>query len=140
MTANVAPSRLRGAGAVAAGFVLTAVLSLATDVGMHALGVFPAWGEPMSGGLFVWATIYRVAYTVVGGYVTATLAPVEPMSYVMILAGIGLLAATAGAVATWNAGPALGPRWYPLLLVVTAVPCVWTGGMLRVGRARRRVS
>ena len=41
-----------------------------------------------------------------------------------------VLAATAGAVATWNAGPAFGPHWYPLALVVTALPCVWAGGLL----------
>jgi hypothetical protein len=137
MTSTVAPSRTRGAAAVAAGFVLTALLSLATDVVMHAIGIFPPWGEPMSGALFAWATIYRVVYTVVGGYVTAALAPVRPMMHVMVLAGIGLAAAAVGAAATWNAGPALGPKWYPLLLVATAVPCVWAGGLLRVGRMSR---
>ena len=39
---------------------------------------------------------------------------------------------TAGAVATWNAGPAFGPQWYPVLLVVTALPCVSAGGLLRL--------
>ncbi len=28
-----------------------------------------------------------------------------------------------------NTGPALGPLWYPLLLVLTAIPCTWLGGM-----------
>lgn len=119
-------------GAVAAGFVLTALLSAGTDAIMHASGVFPPWGEPMAGGLFVWASIYRVVYTALGGYLTAALAPRRPMSHVMALGAIGAVAATVGVVATWNAGPALGPKWYPLLLVVTALPCVWTGGMLRV--------
>jgi len=122
--------RGRSASAIAAGFVLTALLSLATDVVMHATRVFPPWGEPMADGLFVWATVYRVAYTVLGGYVTAALAPRRPMSHVMALGIIGMVAATVGLVATWNAGPALGPGWYPVLLVVTALPCVWAGGML----------
>jgi peptidoglycan/LPS O-acetylase OafA/YrhL len=117
-------------GAVAAGFVVTALLSVGTDAVMHASGVFPPWGEPMAGGLFVWATVYRVVFTVVGGYVTATLAPNRPMRHVMILGAIGVVAATAGAVATWNAGPAFGPKWYPILLVVTALPCVWAGAIL----------
>ena len=126
--------RWRSAGAVAGGFFLTALLSIGTDVIMHATGVFPPWGEQMSSGLFVWATVYRVVYTVLGGYATAALAPRRPMTHVMVLGAIGVLAATAGAVATWNAGPAFGPRWYPILLVVTAVPSVWVGGMLREAR------
>jgi hypothetical protein len=133
MTDALGSSRSRSVAAVAAGFVLTAVLSLATDVVMHALGVFPSWGQPMTDRLFVWASIYRVVYTVLGGYVTAALAPDRPLSHVLILGIIGLVAAAAGAAATWNAGPALGPKWYPLLLVVTALPCVWAGGVLRAG-------
>ena len=43
-----------------------------------------------------------------------------------IAIGVGL--ATAGAVATWNQG--LGPHWYPLSLVVTALPSAWVGGKL----------
>ena len=123
--------RGRSVGAVVAGFLLTALLSVGTDAVMHASGVFPPWGEPMSGGLFVWATIYRVVYTVLGGYLTATLAPRNPMWHVMVLGAIGIIAATGGTVATWDAGPAFGPKWYPILLVMTAQPCVWAGGVLR---------
>lgn len=136
MTQEIAPRRLgRSAGALGAGFVVTAALSLGMDVIMHVAGVFPPWGEPMSNGLFVWATIYRVVFTVLGGYVTAALAPRRPMLHVMIGGAIGIVVATIGVVATWNAGPAFGPKWYPILLVVTAVPCVWAGGMLRVRSA-----
>ena len=121
--------------AVAAGLVATALLSVGTDAVMHASGVFPPWGESMTDGLFVWATVYRVVYTVLGGYLTAALAPRRPIWHVMVLGAVGMLAATIGAVATWNAGPAFGPRWYPILLIVTALPCVWAGGMLRVRHA-----
>lgn len=126
----------RSSGALAAGFVVTAALSLGTDVVMHGTGVFPGWGEPMSGGLFVWATVYRVVFTMLGGYVTATLAPTRPMAHVVWLGVLGTAVATAGAAATWNAGPAFGPHWYPVLLVLTALPCVWAGGRLRL-HARR---
>lgn len=125
----------RSAGAVAAGFLTTAVLSVAVDAVMHATGVFPPWGHAMSDGLFAWSTLYRAAFTVLGGFVTARLAPRRPMTHVLVLGGIGIVAATAGLVATWNAGPAFGPRWYPILLVVTALPCVWTGGVIAVRSA-----
>lgn len=122
----------RSAAAVAAGFLTTALLSLATDAVMHAAGVFPPLGEAMPDALFILASAYRVVLTVMGGYVTAALAPWRPMLHVAILGAIGTLAATAGTVATWDAGPAFGPHWYPLLLVGTALPCVWLGGRLRV--------
>jgi hypothetical protein len=131
MTGEVVPSgRGRSALAVAVGFVLTILLSLGTDEVMHLSGVYPAWGEAMADGLYVWATLYRAGYTVLGAYVTARLAPGRPMAHAMVLGVIGLVAAGAGAAATWNAGPAFGPRWYPLLLVVIALPCVWAGGLL----------
>ena len=44
-------SRGRSIGAVLAGFLVTAGLSLATDAVMHATGVFPGWGQPMSDGV-----------------------------------------------------------------------------------------
>lgn len=126
----------RSIGALAAGFFVTAALSLGTDAVMHGTGVFPGWGEPMSDGLFAWATVYRVAFTVLGGYVTAKLAPRRPMAHVLWLGLIGTIVAAAGAAATWNAGPAFGPRWYPVLLVLTALPCVWAGGLLRARSSR----
>ena len=123
----------RSVGAVVAGFVATALLSLGTDVVMHATGVFPPWGEPMSNGLFVWATVYRVAFTVIGGFITAWLAPRKPMTHVLVLGALGIVAASAGVLATWNRGPEFGPKWYPIALVVTALPCVWAGGALQHG-------
>jgi hypothetical protein len=125
------PRRLgRSVGAVVAGFVATAVLSLGTDVVMHATGVFPPWGAPMSDGLFVLGTVYRIAFTVLGGFITARLAPREPMTHVLVLGALGIVAASAGVLATWNLGPEFGPKWYPIALVVTALPCVWAGGIL----------
>jgi hypothetical protein len=123
-------------GAVVAGLVCTALLSTGTDAFMHARGIFPPSGEAMTDGLYLWATAYRLVFTVLGGYVTAALAPRQPMSHVFVLGVIGTLAATAGTIATWNAGPEFGPRWYPVLLVVTAMPCVWAGGRLRMRRQR----
>ena len=123
--------RWRSVGAVVAGFLVTALVSVGTDAVMHATGVFPPFGEPMTDGLFVWALAYRLLCTVLGGWVTAALAPSRPIAHVVVLGAIGVVAATAGAVPTWNAGPAFGPKWYPVLLIVTALPCVWAGGMLR---------
>lgn len=123
--------RDRSLTALLAGFAATAALSLGTDAVMHATGVFPPWGERMSDALFVWATVYRVVYTVFGGYLAARLAPQKPMAHALVLGAVGVVVSTAGVVATWNMGPQFGPHWYPLLLVATAMPCVWIGGLLR---------
>ena len=120
----------RSIGAVAAGFFTTFILSIATDVLLHAIGVFPKWGQPMSDALFGLATLYRLVYTILAGYITARLAPDRPTAHVWMLGILGLLAAVAGTIATWNQGPEFGPKWYPLALVVTALPCVWIGGKL----------
>jgi hypothetical protein len=78
----------------------------------------------------VFATVYRTIYTVLGGYVTARLAPYRPMTHVWILSIFGLLAAITGALATWDKGPEFGPKWYPLALVILAIPSVLLGGKL----------
>ena len=52
------------------------------------------------------------------------------MGHALTLGVVGLLAAIAGTIATWDKGPEFGPKWYPLALVVTAIPCTWLGGKL----------
>jgi len=113
-----------------AGFVAVVVLSLGTDWALHAAGVFPALGQKMFDALFVLATVYRTLYGVVGSYVTARLAPDRPMGHALVGGLIGVAMSTLGAVVTWNKD--LGPRWYPLALIVTAMPTAWLGGKLRV--------
>ena len=118
-------------GAVLAGLLVVFILSLGTDVVMHATGIYPPWFQPMAAALFVWATTYRIVYGVFGGYIAARLAPHSPMEHALVLGVVGLVLSTAGAAATWNAGPEFGPRWYPLALIATALPCAWVGGKLR---------
>jgi hypothetical protein len=120
----------RSIAAVLAGLVTVVVLSLGTDMALHMAGVFPPLDQRMSDALFVLATAYRTVYAVVGGYVTARLAPYRPMQHALINGLIGVALSTLGAVLTWNR--ALGPHWYPLALIVTAMPTAWAGGKLRM--------
>ncbi len=121
----------RSVWALLAGFLLVVILSLATDLILHAAGVFPPLGQRMSDGLFVLATVYRIIYSVLGSYVTARAAPYRPMLHALAGGVVGLVIGTVGAAATWNRGPALGPHWYPLALILIALPCAWVGGRLR---------
>ena len=118
----------RSVAALVTAFLVVAILSLGTDQVFHMVGVYPPWGESMSGQLFVLATAYRVVYTILGGYIAARLAPDHPVRHAMILGVIGLVLSTAGAVATWNKD--LGPHWYPILLIVISLPCSWVGAKL----------
>ena len=129
-TTTTFPGRpLRSAAAVFLGFLSVAVLSLATDHVLHVLEVYPPWGQPMwETSLNLLALSYRILYTVLGGYIAATLAPRSRMRHVAVLGIIGFITASAGAVAAMNLN--LGPNWYPIALAVTGFPCVWLGGLL----------
>ena len=125
------PRRMgRSIGAVLAGLVAGIVLSIGTDVVMHATGVFPPLGQPMSDGLFLFATAYRTFYSIAASFIAAWLAPNRPMQHALVLGAVGFVVCVLGAVTTWNRGPAFGPHWYPLALVVLAMPSAWLGGIL----------
>jgi surface polysaccharide O-acyltransferase-like enzyme len=129
---------LRSIGAVLAGLLAIIILSSATDMALHATGIFPPSGQPMADALFLLATAYRIVYGVAGSYLAARLAPDRPMQHALALGVVGLAISTAGAVATWNAGSAFGPKWYPLAVIAIALPCAWAGGRLREMQVRSR--
>ena len=125
--------------AVLVGMVVTIAVTLATDEMLHRIGVFPPWGASMVGfdGALLLATVYRTVYGVLGSYLTAWLAPSRPMGHAMVGGAIGLAVSILGAAVTWNKGPAFGPHWYPLALIVLALPTAWAGGKLRVKQLSR---
>jgi hypothetical protein len=124
-----APQRrpLRSVWAVLAGVLTVVVLSTVIDQLLHMLNVYPPWGQPMfDPGLNLLALSYRILVTILGAYLTARLAPHSPMRHVWIYGVVGLVLGTLAAIATipkhW------GPAWYPIMLVITALPCAWAGG------------
>jgi hypothetical protein len=119
----------RSVWAIVAGFLAVVVLSNGTDIGLVKLGIFPPLGQWKADRPFVWATIYRTVDGIIGSYITARLAPQRPMWHAMIGAIIGMILGAAAAAATWNKD--IGPHWYPLALVVLAIPCAWIGGKIR---------
>ena len=80
-------------------------------------------------GLNLLALSYRIIYSVMGSYIAARFAPRNPMRHAMILGIIGLAFSAAGAIVAIT-HPNLGPAWYPIALVVTALPSAWLGGVL----------
>jgi hypothetical protein len=107
----------RSIAAVLAGFVAVVILSVGTDILLHAAGVFPPLGQPMSDALLLLATVYRTVFAIAGCYLTARLAPDRPMRHATVGGVIGLVLSTVGAVVTWNRGtgvrpPLVSPRAY----------------------------
>ena len=113
-----------------AGMLAIVVLSIGTDMALHATGVYPPFGQPMSDALFLLATTYRIVYGVAGSYIAARLAPDRPMQHALALGVVGLVVSIVGTVVTWDRGPEFGPVWYPLAIIAIAMPCGWAGGRL----------
>ncbi len=120
---------LKSIWAVLAGFLIVVVLSVATDYVLETIGVFPPQSEPglYTAGMLLGALIYRCIFTVAGGYGTAKLAPDRPMRHAIILGLVGIVAGSIGVVYAWDKSP---EHWYPIALVITALPSTWLGGKL----------
>src|SRR5580765_3578588 len=113
--------------AVVAGVLFILIVTTLVDILLHVLGVFSANGK-LTGALALLATSYHIVISVAGAYLTAWLAPNRPMLHALILGFVGVVLGLLGLIATWNMG--LGPRWYPIALVVLALPQCWLGGKL----------
>jgi hypothetical protein len=116
---------VRSVLAVFAGVVIVIVLSESIDFLAVKLGLLSFSGADLSVP-FAIATVYRSVAAVIGGFVTAKLAPLNPMLHVIILGIIGTIGALAGVLANLS----MPNLWYPVALVVTALPCTWLGGKL----------
>jgi len=126
----------RSVWAVGAGLLVIIVVTTLVDIVLHATSVFPPMDQPINDALALLATSYRIVISVVGGWLTARLAPDMPMKHAMTLGYVGVGLGLVGVVATWNLG--LGPRWYPISLVVLAIPQCWAGGRIYELQAGKR--
>jgi len=117
---------LRHIGAVLAGIVVVVALSIVTDLALQST-IFPELAPKNApNNLLLIATAYRTLYGVLGGYVTARLAPSTPMIDAAILGAIGVAASLAGALTMEGESAS----WYPWTLVVLALPQTLLGGYL----------
>jgi hypothetical protein len=122
--------------AVVAGVLVIIAVTTLVDIVLHATGAYPPMDQPISDALAVLATCYRIVIGVGGAWLTARLAPKEPMKHAMILGYVGVALGLVGVVATWNRG--LGPRWYPISLAILAIPQCWAGGKIYEMQSRKR--
>lgn len=125
MTKNI----FKSIGAILAGIITAGVLSALTDFVLESTGIF----TPPEAGLFTaWmiivAVAYRFVFQMLGGYITATLAPNHPLRHAVILGSIGTLFNILGALG----GTGQAPWWFFALLIITALPSTWLGGKLKL--------
>jgi hypothetical protein len=116
-------------GAIGAGFVITAALSLGADRMVHRLwpGIYDAAGRTDSIGLLTFTLGYVALFAVLGCYVAARLAPNRPMRHAMLLGAVAFVFSVVGTIATW----ASAPPWYHVLALTLVLPYAWLGGHLR---------
>ena len=126
---------IRSIGAIAAGLAFIIVVTTLVDLVLHVAGVY-AMNEPLTDKLAVLATSYRIVISIAGAWLTARLAPQEPMKHALMLGVVGTLLGLVGVVTTWNAG--LGPRWYPVALAALAIPQCWAGGRIFEAQSGKR--
>jgi hypothetical protein len=109
------------------GFVVVVILSLAADEVARMLGLLPPLDAPApEAGALVLPFVYRSVIVVLGAYIVARFAPYAPMGHALVSGVLGLVLSIAGAVAQWDSGS----HWYPIAIVVTAVPYSWLGGLI----------
>jgi len=116
--------------AVIAGLAFVIILSTGLDAIMHRAGIYPEDPTAMTTGAWVLALSYRLVIAVGGGWITARIAESRPEFFAIVLGIIGTIVGLAGLAMAWMMRPNLGPLWYPILLVLTAIPCTWLGARL----------
>lgn len=110
-------------GSVLAGFLAIVILSVGTDTILEQAGILPE-GALFDTGLLLLALMYRSLYSMIGAYLTARLAPNQPMRHALALGVLGIVVSSLGALAARD----LGPAWYGFALVLVSLPLAWLGG------------
>jgi len=91
----------RSIGAQIAGFMAGAMLPPGTDIGLRAIGLFPAPGQPMfNSGLRCWPRADRSVYGITSGCIAARLASHRPMPHALGGGFVGVVLNIAATVAT----------------------------------------
>jgi len=125
-------SILKSIGAVLAGLIFIGITHTAIDAILEAAGVLPKGNLNVGAALILFVILYRTIFSLGGCYLTAKLAPQNPMKHSLILGGIGMLLSAVGAIVTANMN--IGPAWYAWSLAVIALPIAWLAGKLYLAR------
>ena len=77
------PRTIRSVGAVLTGIIVGVLLTIITDVVLHAIGVYPASAQPMVNAIVAACNRLSRCLRCVGGCISARLAPDRPMRHAL---------------------------------------------------------
>jgi hypothetical protein len=124
--------------AVFVGLIFIGVTHTATDTVLESVGFLPKGHLNVGTELILFVILYRAVFSVAGCYLTARLAPANPMKHALILGGIGVVLSASGAIVTADMN--LGPAWYAWSLVVISLPAAWLGAKLFLASRDKKLS
>ncbi len=114
-------------GAILIGFVLSAVLSVVTDILLEKLDwMSQANFAQTSLSVIILIVLYRFIYNTIGCFLIAKLAPNNPMKHVVIIGVIGTILSVLGSIAMWDKAI----PFYNIAIILIAFPSAWVGGKL----------
>ena len=120
-------------GAVLAGFVLGAVLSIGADFLMDRMGIMSMENFKQTPFLIICTVImYRFIFNVIGSYLTARLAPNKPMKHVIIIGVIGTVLGLLGSFVMWDKAI----PFYNVAIILISLPSAWLGGQLFIKKQK----
>ena len=124
---------LKSIGAILAGFALGAILSIGTDLLLNKLGIMSMENfKQNSSVIIIMVIVYRFIFNTIGCYLTAKLAPNNPMKHVIIIGVIGTVLSILGSIAMWDKAVA----WYNIAIILISLPSAWLGGKLFLSKAK----
>lgn len=122
-------STLKSIWAIFAGFIFVVIFSTLADFILIKTELMKQPFDQNTVGFIGFVIFYRSLFCIIGSYITAKVAPKNPMKHALIGGGIGLAFAIVGAILTWDKPP----HWYAISLIITAFPCAWLGGKFYIG-------
>jgi hypothetical protein len=119
---------LRSIGAVAAGLLTIVLLCVLTDALLVTMHLLPSPDAHHPYALVSLGVVifYCTVYTLVGGYVTARLAPTRPVAHAVVLGMLGMALSTLGTMHSWQ----IGNGWNAITLVAEGIPLCWLGALV----------
>lgn len=110
--------------AIMTAILINFILATAIDMGFHAAGIYPPYGQPMmDSGLMAIAMSYRMLITIFAAYITAMIAREKAKTAIYFTGILGTILWLIGAIVGWD----LGPAWYHITGIVSALPLALLG-------------
>lgn len=129
---------LRSVIAIVVGFIIIAVLAIGADFALRSAmpDVFSPTGRVENTGVLLLMLGYVFVFAVAGCYLTARLAPQNPLKHALVLGVFGLVFNILGTIAMWETAPA----WFHIVALILVMPAAWLGGRLREAQLARNGS